>query len=146
MIAARGDTALTGGAFAGILGGAFHVFGPARMSDFTLYHNPRCSKSQATLKLLDERGVCPNVVEYQKTPPTRDQLQELSKLLGMTPRELIRATEPAYRNANLDDPTLSDEQLINAIVNDPILLQRPIVVANGRAVIGRPPENVLDIL
>ncbi|MDH3638527.1 MAG: arsenate reductase (glutaredoxin) [Gammaproteobacteria bacterium] len=112
----------------------------------TLYHNPRCSKSRATLKLLDEHGVSANVVDYQKTPPTHVELQELLKLLGMTPRELMRTQEPAYREANLDDPQLTDDQLINAIIADPILLQRPIVVAHGKAAVGRPPENVLDIL
>ncbi len=112
----------------------------------TLYHNPRCSKSRATLALLEKCGVAADIVDYQKTPPTREQLAEIITLLGATPREVLRTGEAAYREAKLDDPALTDAQLIAAIVAHPILLQRPIVVANGKAAIGRPPENVLEIL
>jgi len=112
----------------------------------TLYHNPRCSKSRAALKLLDERGVTANVVDYQKTPPTRDELQQLLTLLGLSPRELMRTQESAYREAHLDNPRLGDDELIDAIITHPILLQRPIAVAGRKAAIGRPPENILNVL
>jgi arsenate reductase len=112
----------------------------------TIYHNPRCSKSRQALGLLTERGLEPQVIDYLKTPPDRKTLEGLLKLLGIGPRELMRKNEPEYRSASLDDPTLSDEQLIAVLLEHPILIERPIVVTNGRAVIGRPPERVLDLL
>ncbi len=112
----------------------------------TIYHNPRCSKSRQALALLTERGLEPRVVEYLKTPPDRKTLEGLLELLGIGPRDLMRKNEPEYRAAGLDDPTLSDEQLIDVLLEHPILIERPIVVTNGRAVIGRPPERVLALL
>lgn len=112
----------------------------------TIYHNPRCTKSRETLKLLEERGLAPTVIEYLKTPPTVAELDEILRLLGMEPRELMRTEEPEYTEANLADPGLTRETLIRAMVQRPKLIQRPIVLVNGKAALGRPPENVLKIL
>jgi arsenate reductase (glutaredoxin) len=111
-----------------------------------IYHNPSCSKSRTTLAFLRERGVEPQVVEYLKTPPDEKELQELLDLLGMRPRQLIRRGESVYRELGLDDPDLDDAALIRAMVAHPVLIERPIVVANGQAALGRPPEQVLAIL
>ncbi len=112
----------------------------------TIYHNPRCSKSRQTLGLLQDRGVEFRVIEYLKTPPTADQLERILTLLNLEPRELMRRNEKEYRSLNLDDPSLSRDALINAMIAHPILIQRPIVLANDKAAIGRPPEAVLDVL
>lgn len=111
-----------------------------------IYHNPRCSKSRQTLALLRERGVEPQVVHYLETPPSAAELDRLLRLLGREPREVLRTKEAAYREKGLDDPGLSREALIRAMVEDPILIERPIVVAGGKAALGRPPEAVLEIL
>ncbi len=111
-----------------------------------IYHNPRCSKSRATLELLRNRGIEPEIIEYLNNPPDKQSLQRLLVLLGMEPRELMRKQETAYREAGLEDPSLDREQLLEAMVQHPILIERPIIVANGKAVIGRPPEKVLEIL
>ena len=111
-----------------------------------IYHNPRCSKSRATLALLEENGHAPVVVEYLKTPPTEDELRQVLAALGLGPRDVMRTGEAAYKDNNLADESLSDDQLIAAMVADPILIERPIVVSGGKAKIGRPPEGVLDIL
>lgn len=111
-----------------------------------LYHNPRCSKSRAALQLLTERGVTPEVVEYLKTPPDEDTLRALLAKLGLSPRELMRRGEPDYKEGKLDDPALSDDDLIRAMAANPRLIERPILVADERAVIGRPPERVLELL
>ncbi|WP_027842580.1 arsenate reductase (glutaredoxin) [Pyruvatibacter mobilis] len=111
-----------------------------------IYHNPRCSKSRATLALLEENGHAPEVVEYLKTPPTEDELRQVLAALGLGPRDVIRTGEAAYKDNNLADESLSDDQLIAAMVANPILIERPIVVSGGKAKIGRPPEGVLDIL
>ncbi|MCY4593089.1 MAG: arsenate reductase (glutaredoxin) [Alphaproteobacteria bacterium] len=110
----------------------------------TIYHNPRCSKSRGALALLREHGIEPVIIEYLKTPPDRETLAGLLALLGCRPHDVMRRKEAAYREhavARLDD----DGQL-TAIVENPILLERPIVVAGSRAVIARPPERVLDLL
>lgn len=112
----------------------------------TIYHNPRCSKSRQTLALLRDRGIEPRIVEYLKTPPSADELKDLLRLLGRTPRKLMRRKEDAYREAGLDDAQLDDDALIAAMVRHPILIERPIVLAGGKAALGRPPEAVLDIL
>ena len=114
--------------------------------DVTIYHNPRCSKSRATLNLLRERGIEPNIVEYLKTPPTAAELQGILKMLGVSPRDLMRQGEQEYREHHLDKPELSNEALIAAMHKYPILIQRPIVLTNDKAAIGRPPVNVLSIL
>ncbi len=111
-----------------------------------IYHNSRCSKSRQTLALLSDNGVQPEIIEYLKTPPDRDTLIALLKMLGIGPRELLRKGEDVYRELNLGDTSLDDEALIAAMIAHPILIERPIVVSNGKAVIGRPPENVLDII
>lgn len=115
-------------------------------SDVTIYHNPRCSKSRQTLELLKGEGVEPKIVEYLKEPPSEAQLDKLLKLLSLEPRELMRKKEAPYKERGLDDAGLSRKALIKAMVEDPILIERPIVVANGKAALGRPPESVLDIL
>ena len=112
----------------------------------TIYHNPRCSKSRATLQLLQEKGIEPTIIEYLKTPPSADELEEILNKLGMEPRDLMRKGEDAYREAGLDNPALDREALIAAMVAHPILIERPIVLSKGKAAIGRPPERVLEIL
>lgn len=111
-----------------------------------ILHNPRCSKSRATLQLLRDRGHEPEVVLYLETPPDADQLNAILDALGCPPRELMRTREPEYRQLGLDDPGLSQEALIAAMVANPKLIERPIVLSNGKAAIGRPPEAVLGIL
>ncbi len=112
----------------------------------TIYHNPRCSKSRQTLQLLAENRIELEVVEYLKTPPDRATLEHLLQLLGLEPCQLMRRKEKAYQELGLDDPDLSRDQLIDAMLAHPKLIERPIVVSNGKAAIGRPPESVLDIL
>lgn len=116
------------------------------MSKITIYHNPRCSKSRQALEMLDSRGVEADIVEYLKTPPDAGQLTEILDLLGMEPRDLMRSNESEYKDNKLDDPELSREQLIQAMVDYPRLIQRPIVLGNGKAALGRPPEKILEIL
>ena len=111
-----------------------------------IYHNPRCSKSRQALELLRARGVEPEIIEYLKTPPTKTELKRILKQLGLAPRALMRKGEAPYKEKRLDNPKLTDDQLIAAMVADPILIERPIVVAGARAALGRPPEKVLDIL
>jgi len=112
--------------------------------DITIYHNPKCSKSRQTLALIEDKN--PTVIEYLKTPPTPEQLGEILNLLDLQPRELMRKSEPAYTENHLDDETLSREALIKIMVENPILIERPIVIANNKARIGRPPEAVLEII
>lgn len=111
-----------------------------------IYHNNRCSKSRATLALLEERGIVCDVVNYLDTPPSSSELMQLLDMLGMTPRELMRTSEAEYSELGLDDPALDDTALIAAMVSHPRLIERPIVVSHGKAAIGRPPEAVLSIL
>ena len=112
-----------------------------------IYHNPRCTKSRQTLELLEEKGINPEIIEYLKTPPLFQELSDVIKLLGIKPRELLRNKEAAYGENNLSDKTLSDEQIIKIMIENPILIERPIVVVdNKKAAIGRPPENVLVVL
>ncbi|HIG78654.1 MAG TPA: arsenate reductase (glutaredoxin) [Cycloclasticus sp.] len=111
-----------------------------------IYHNPRCSKSRQTLQLLEEKGVQPKVIEYLKVAPSQAELASVLSLLALSPRELMRKGEAVYKKLGLSDASLTDEQLIGAMIENPILIERPIVLANGKAAIGRPPENVLDIL
>jgi arsenate reductase (glutaredoxin) len=110
----------------------------------TIYHNPRCNKSRQTLALLEERGVKPRIVEYLKTPPDVAELKRLLKLLGLSPRQLLRKKEAA--EAGLDKPSLSDAELIAGMVKHPIVIERPIVVSGERAAPGRTHEAVLKIL
>lgn len=110
-----------------------------------IYHNPRCTKSRQTLKLLRERGVEPEVVEYFKTPPSADELDRLLTLLGKEPQEIVRKGESVYKE-QFKGRELSREDWLAAIAENPILLERPIVVRGERAVLGRPPENVEELL
>ncbi len=116
------------------------------MTQVLIYHNPRCSKSRAALALLRERGIEPEIVEYLKTPPNVARLGWLLDRLGMAPRALMRTREAAFRENGLAEPGLDRAALIGAMVDNPILIERPIVVAGGRAALGRPPKTVLDIL
>ena len=112
----------------------------------TIYHNPRCSKSRATMEYLEENGIEAEVIKYMDTPPDAATLKEILTMLGMSPRELMRAHETVFKDAGLDDPTFTDDELIEAMVQCPSLIERPIVVNNGKAVLARPPELVQDIL
>ena len=112
----------------------------------TLYHNPRCSKSRQALELLRKRGVEPEIVLYLEQPPTKARLAALLGMLGVGPRDLMRKAEDVYRELGLADPGLSNAKLIEAMVKHPILIERPIAVVGRRAVVGRPPERVLEIL
>ena len=116
------------------------------MSDCRYYHNPRCSKSRAALDLLAERGVHPETVAYLEQPPDIASLHELLGMLGLPARALLRTGEPEYAELGLDDPSLPDEVLLAAMHAHPGLIERPIFVHGGRAVIGRPPERVLELL
>jgi len=116
------------------------------MTDLTLYHNPRCSKSRGALELLEERGLNPQVVRYLETPPDAATLKALLGKLGIGARQLLRTGEDEYKSLDLANPALSDEQLIAAMVAHPKLIERPILVVGDKAVIGRPPEKVLEIL
>jgi len=111
-----------------------------------ILHNPRCSKSRTTLQLLKDNGVEPEVILYLDTPPDAAQLSSILSQLGMQPRDLMRKGQAEYKAMGLDNAQLSDEQLIAAMSASPILIERPIVLANGKARIGRPPESVLTIL
>lgn len=112
----------------------------------TIFHNPRCSKSRATLALLQEHGIEPEIRLYLENPPDPAELAGILDLLGRAPRELMRRGEAEYREQNLADDGLDDEALIAAMCATPKLIERPIVLANGKAAVGRPPESVLDIL
>ena len=111
-----------------------------------IFHNPKCSKSRATLALLEESGADHEVVRYLETPPDESELREILSLLQLSPRQLMRTGESIYKELNLDNPALDDDALLAAMLANPILIERPIVVSNGAARIGRPPESVLDIL
>lgn len=117
-----------------------------RMSDHILYHNPRCSKSRGALELLEARGVQPTVIRYLETTPDAEELARLLARLGISPRQLLRTGEEEYRTLGLADASLSDAELIAAMVAHPRLIERPIFISGDRAVIGRPPEKVLELL
>lgn len=114
--------------------------------DVTIYYNPKCSKCRLSLELLEQHGEDAHIVRYLETPPDHDTLAALLDMLGLEPRELMRTHEADYREAGLDDDSLTRAQLIDAMVAHPRLIERPIVVKNGQARIGRPPEKILDIL
>ena len=116
------------------------------MSELTLYHNPRCSKSRGALELLEARGLAPTVVRYLETPPSAADLRTLLGKLGLTARQLLRSGEEEYQTLGLADASLSEDQLIEAMVAHPRLIERPILVVGDKAVVGRPPEKVLEIL
>lgn len=111
-----------------------------------IYHNPRCSKSRQTLELLHEHNIDTDIIEYLQNPPDKQELEELLVLLNLEPRQLMRTGESEYAELGLDNESLSRDALIEMMVAHPKLIERPIVVHNGKAAIGRPPEKVLDIL
>ncbi|MEX0584041.1 MAG: arsenate reductase (glutaredoxin), partial [Sneathiella sp.] len=111
-----------------------------------IFHNPRGSESRQTLALLQEKGINPEITEYLTSPPTKERLMEILGMLDIHPRELMRKGEAEYKENNLGDPALSDAALISAMIDHPKLIERPIVIANSKARIGRPPESVLEIL
>ncbi len=111
-----------------------------------IYHNPRCSKSRQTLQLIIDQGVEPEVIEYLKTPPTVSELKDILKKLDIAPRDLMRKKEAEYKATGMDNSKLSDEELINGMIDSPKLIERPIVLTEEKAAIGRPPEDVLKIL
>jgi len=114
--------------------------------NFTLYHNPRCSKSRQTLALLQENGIEPEIVLYLETQPNIDELNALLKKLSLSARELMRKGEDAYKSMNLSRPELSEKTLVEAMASESKLIERPIVVKGNKAVLGRPPENVFALL
>lgn len=111
-----------------------------------VYLNPNCSKCRLTLAILNDKGVDTTVIEYLDTPPDSTELTEVLELLGLEPRELMRKHEAPYKDNNLDNPELNRQQLIQAMIDNPILIERPIVINGNKATIGRPPEKVLEIL
>ncbi|MBY6191961.1 arsenate reductase (glutaredoxin) [Microbulbifer agarilyticus] len=113
---------------------------------WTIYHNPRCSKSRQTLQLLQENNIEPEIVLYLETPPDAAALKTILGKLGIAPRDLLRKGEDAYKELNLKDTSHSDDDLIDAMVSHPKLIERPIVVKGDKAVLGRPPENVLELI
>ncbi len=112
----------------------------------TLLHNPRCSKSRQALQLLQEKRIEPQLRLYLETPPDQDELRTLLGQLGIAPRDLLRTGEQAYKDNNLKDTSLSDDELIEAMVKHPKLIERPIAIKGDTAIIGRPPENVLELV
>ncbi len=111
-----------------------------------ILHNPRCSKSRATLALLQDRAIDPEITLYLESPPGAGEIKSMLEMLGLAPRELMRKGEAEYSDLDLKNPELTDDQLIDAMITHPRLIERPIVIAGNRAAIGRPPESVLDIL
>ena len=117
------------------------------MPNVTIYHNPRCSKSRGALELLEEKGIQPEIIEYMNDPPDQETLTKIVKMLGVPAREILRSTEQVFKDAGLDDEELTEDKILEAISQCPTLLQRPIVVVdNERAAMGRPLENILEIL
>lgn len=116
------------------------------MSQISIFHNPRCSKSRGALELLEERGIQPQIIRYLETPPSTNELKVLLGKLGIGARQLLRTGEDEYKELNLANPALGDDQLIEAMASHPKLIERPIVIVGDKAVIGRPPEKVLEIL
>lgn len=116
------------------------------MSQISIFHNPRCSKSRGALELLEERGIQPEIIRYLETPPNATELKALLAKLGIGARQLLRTGEEEYKDLDLANPALTDDKLIEAMVSHPKLIERPIVIVGDKAVIGRPPEKVLEIL
>ena len=116
------------------------------MNNFIIYHNPRCSKSRLTLELLKEKGINPDIVLYLETPPSEKQLESILKKLNFKARDLLRKVEAEFKEQRLSDQSKSEQDLIRAMIEFPKLIERPIVIYGERAIIGRPPENVLEII
>lgn len=115
------------------------------MKHVTIWHNPRCSKSRNAVTLLEEKGIDAEVVKYLDTPPTKEELVEVLNMLGISARELMRTKEAIYKELNLKEET-DEDKLIEAMVKNPKLIERPIVIKDGKAAIGRPIENIIDLL
>jgi arsenate reductase (glutaredoxin) len=116
------------------------------MSEFTIYHNPRCSKSRQTLALLQDKGIQPEIIEYLKTPPSPEQLSAVLSKLGYSAEQLLRKKEGVYKELSLAERQLSDEELIAIMCEHPKLIERPIVIRGDQARVGRPPEHVLELM
>ncbi len=116
------------------------------MNEYIIYHNPRCSKSRQTLQLLRDAGIEPTIVEYIKTPLAKDQLRNISQLLGLRPKDFVRKIENDFKNNDLSRFLEDDEKIIEAMLSFPKIIERPIVVSGSKAVIGRPPENVQKLI
>ena len=116
------------------------------MREFTIYHNPRCSKSRQTLQILRDRGIAPNIIEYLKTPLQKDELKKISTSLGFRPKEFVRKNESDFKERNLVNHLEDDDKMIEAMAAYPKIIERPIVVLKDKAVIGRPPDNVLKLI
>ena len=116
------------------------------MKEFTIYHNPRCSKSRQALQILRDRGIEPNIVEYLKTPLQKEELKKISTSLGLRPMEIIRKNEIDFKERGLANHVENDDKMIEAMAAYPKIIERPIVVLKDKAVLGRPPENVLKLI
>jgi arsenate reductase len=116
------------------------------MTDLKIYHNPRCSKSRQTLALIEEKGLTPTIIRYLESPPDTAEISDLLMKLGISARALLRQGEQDYKDQNLKNTQLSEAELIDAMATYPKLIERPIVVKNNKAILGRPPENVLDLI
>lgn len=116
------------------------------MTDATIYHNPKCNTSINVLQLIRDAGIEPQIIEYLKSPPSREQLAGLSKKAGLTAREMIRTNETPYTELKLDDPALSEDELFDAMVENPILINRPLVITSKGVKLCRPPETVRELL
>jgi len=117
-----------------------------KSDDIQIFFNPKCSKCRISLDLIQQHGIQPDVVEYLQQPPDAQTLSDVLDMLGLEPRELMRRGEAIYKELQLEDKPLSREQLIQIMIENPILIERPIVIRNGKAVIGRPPEKILDLI
>lgn len=115
------------------------------MTTVTIWHNPRCSKSRAALAILEEHGVTPTEFRYLETPPSKSDIVTVLAALGMDVKDIVRKGEAVYKSLNLS-ATSTNEEVLNALVENPILIERPIIISGDRAVIGRPPENVTSLL
>ena len=116
------------------------------MNEYIIYHNPRCSKSRQALQILRDAGIEPTIVEYLKTPLAKDQLRNISQLLGLRPKDFVRKIENDFKDNDLSRFLEDDEKIIEAMLSLPKIIERPIVVSGGKAVIGRPPENVQKLI
>ncbi len=116
------------------------------MTEYVFYHNPRCSKSRQALSLLEEKSITPTIIHYLETPPDKKTLKEILSKLGISARQLLRTGEDEYKELGLADDSLTEAKLIDAMVKHPKLIERPILVVDNKAVIGRPPENVLELI
>ena len=116
------------------------------METITIFHNPRCSKSRSSLAILHEQRLEPEIRLYLENPPTENELKSILGMLGISARNLLRKGEPDYKALNLSDPNISETEIVKAMTEYPKLIERPIVIKNDKAVIGRPPETVLELL